>query len=107
MKGSWAFSANSRTVLACCFLNCSSNMTKPQTLQTERSDASSKQLRGKQFKARLRYPWRQANSSAPAGVNFTNVPGSCNHNQPTTADVPYRWRELPIGRKELPSARSS
>jgi hypothetical protein len=29
-----------------------------------------------------RFPANQANSSAPAGVNFTLVPDSCRHSQP-------------------------
>jgi hypothetical protein len=49
MKGSLAFSANSRTVRARCFLNSSSNMIDP-TLQAERLDGNSNALGGKQLK---------------------------------------------------------
>jgi hypothetical protein len=47
MNGSAALSAKSRTVLARCFLNSSSNMTKSPTLLCERPDANSKQLQEK------------------------------------------------------------
>jgi hypothetical protein len=50
-----------------------------------------------------RFPANQANSSAPAGVNFTLVPDSCRHSQPLAiaASMPARYSagEPPAARK--------
>jgi hypothetical protein len=78
MKGSLAFSAKSRTVRARSFLNCSSNMIKPQTPLTERLDASSKQRLPKQLKGSGEQPVGQSEAATWGGVARPPVPGPRN-----------------------------